>query len=444
MKNMEQINTFQKYPAYKDSGVEWIGEIPEGWNTQKGKWLFNKQERPVRRQDEIVTCFRDGQVTLRANRKTEGFTNALKEHGYQGIRRGDLVIHNMDAFAGAIGVSESDGKSTPVYSVCTPRQLNKVNPHYYAYFLRDLAKNGFIESLAKGIRERSTDFRFSDFSVLFLTLPPLPEQTRIAHFLDRKTAQIDQAIAQKERLIELLKERRQILIHNAVTRGLDPNVKMKDSGVEWIGEVPEHWEVRRLKVFSTVQSGVTLGKTYTGNNIASFPYLRVANVQAGYLDLSVIAEIQISLSDVPKYLVRKGDILVTEGGDIDKLGRGTIWQGEIENCLHQNHIFAIRVDLSIALSEFIEICLGADYGRKYFTNTANKTTNLASTNSTKLGNFPVAMPTLSEQYDIVNYVAHLNQKIGAAIACKQSEIEKLKEYKATLINSAVTGKIKVV
>src|SRR5690606_26365396 len=136
------------------------------------------------------------------------------------------------------------------------------NPYFYAYFMRNLAKNGFIESLAKGIRERSTDFRFKDFGLLLLPVPPKAEQTAIAKFLDRKTAQIDKAIDIKEKQIGLLKERRQILIHNAVIRGLNPEVPMKDSGVEWIGEIPAHWEVKRLKYVSTVQSGLTLGKSY--------------------------------------------------------------------------------------------------------------------------------------------------------------------------------------
>jgi type I restriction enzyme S subunit len=243
------------YEAYKDSGVQWLGEIPEHWEIEKGKWLFIKNERPARLEDEIVTCFRDGEVTLRKNRKTDGFTMALKEHGYQGIRKGDLVIHNMDAFAGAIGVSDSDGKSTPVYSACTPRKEGTVDPYYYAYFMRDLAKGGFIQSLAKGIRERSTDFRFNDFGEVLLSFPPLCEQTAIANFLDFKTAQIDKAIGIKQKQIELLKERRQILIHKAVTRGLNPNVKMKDSGVEWIGEIPGGWEVKKVKHFSKIQSG---------------------------------------------------------------------------------------------------------------------------------------------------------------------------------------------
>ena len=122
---MEDIR-IEKYPAYKDSGVKWLGEIPEEWNIEKGKWLFIRQERPTREDDEIITCFRDGQVTLRSNRKTEGFTNALKEHGYQGIIEGDLVIHAMDAFAGAIGVSDSAGKGSPVYSVYTPFRKNEI------------------------------------------------------------------------------------------------------------------------------------------------------------------------------------------------------------------------------------------------------------------------------------------------------------------------------
>src|SRR5690554_4402883 len=111
----------KKYSAYKDSGIEWIGDIPEHWEVRKANWLFKREKRLARSIDEVITCFRDGEVTLRKNRRVEGFTNSLKEIGYQGIRRGDLVIHAMDAFAGAIGVSDSEGKGTPVYSVCTPK-----------------------------------------------------------------------------------------------------------------------------------------------------------------------------------------------------------------------------------------------------------------------------------------------------------------------------------
>jgi len=200
-----------------DSGVDWIGEIPEHWRILKAKWIFKKEERGVRKDDEIVTCFRDGQVTLRRNRKTDGFTNALKEHGYQGIRVGDLVIHNMDAFAGAIGVSDSDGKSTPVYSVCTPYKKSSTDVYFYKYFMREIARTGFIESLAKGIRERSTDFRFKDFAVLELPVPLLREQNEIVQHIERLSLKINNAISLKQKEIEKLKEYKASLINSVVT-----------------------------------------------------------------------------------------------------------------------------------------------------------------------------------------------------------------------------------
>jgi type I restriction enzyme S subunit len=151
------------YSEYKDSGVPWLGMVPEHWEIHRGKRLFIKVERPVLPEDDVVTCFRDGIVTLRKKRRTTGFTESLKEIGYQGIRKGDLVIHQMDAFAGAVGVSDSDGKGTPVYSVCLP--LNeKFIANYYANIIREMARSEYILSLAKGIRERSTDFRYDTFA----------------------------------------------------------------------------------------------------------------------------------------------------------------------------------------------------------------------------------------------------------------------------------------
>ena len=160
-----RLSAPEPYPRYRDSGVPWLGPIPVHWKTERAKWLFRKMERSVRECDEVITCFRDGVVTLRKNRRLRGFTESLAEHGYQGIRRGDLVIHAMDAFAGAAGVSDSDGKGTSVYSVCSPRN-ESVNTHYYAFCVREMARSLWILALSKGIRERSTDFRFPTFAAL--------------------------------------------------------------------------------------------------------------------------------------------------------------------------------------------------------------------------------------------------------------------------------------
>src|SRR6266542_3260493 len=150
------IEGLKPYSEYKESGLAWTAKLPAHWSTERAKWLFTKMDRRVRAEDEIVTCFRDGMVTLRRNRRLRGFTEATFELGYQGIRKGDLVIHAMDAFAGAIGVSDSDGKGTPVYAVCQP-QVN-VNAFYYASILREMSRSLWIQSLSRGIRERSTDF----------------------------------------------------------------------------------------------------------------------------------------------------------------------------------------------------------------------------------------------------------------------------------------------
>ena len=170
------------YPAYKDSGVPWVGKIPKHWETGRAKWLFQKMDRPVRLDDDVVTCFRDGIVTLRKNRRVRGFTESLKEIGYQGVRRGDLIIHAMDAFAGAVGVSDSDGKCTPVYAVCQPKW--DMNPHYYAHIVREMARTQWISALARGIRERSTDFRFDGFAAQAMPIPSGEEQSVIVRYLD--------------------------------------------------------------------------------------------------------------------------------------------------------------------------------------------------------------------------------------------------------------------
>ena len=219
LKQSEIANVVTKglYPnvKMKDSGIPWIGEIPKHWKLQRAKVMFRKEKRKVRNCDEVVTCFRDGTVTLRKNRRTTGFTESFTEIGYQGVRKGDLVIHQMDAFAGAIGVSDSDGKGTSVYHCCTPK--GEFDVYYYAFVLRRMAKSGFIQSLYRGIRERSSDFNFNVFGNQYLPVPPLSEQQAIVAYIDKKLQKIDQYMTDLQREIDYLKEFKQRLIIDAVT-----------------------------------------------------------------------------------------------------------------------------------------------------------------------------------------------------------------------------------
>lgn len=207
----------------KQTNIKWIKQIPQHWEEKRAKNIFVRMARPVREEDEVITCFRDGEVTLRKNRRTEGFTESFKEIGYQGIRKGDLVIHQMDAFAGSIGVSDSDGKGTPVYICLQPKiECNNV---YYAHLLRVMAYSGYIKSLYRGIRERSSDFRYETFARLALPLPPLSEQEEIVAYLDEKTAKIDLLIDKELQQIDHIKDLKQTLIADVVTGKVDVTTK---------------------------------------------------------------------------------------------------------------------------------------------------------------------------------------------------------------------------
>ena len=187
----------KRYEKYKPTGIAWLPEIPEHWESKRAKYMFNKEKRETRPEDKVITCFRDGMVTLRENRRTNGFTESITEVGYQGIRKGDLVIHQMDAFAGSVGVSDSDGKGTSVYHCCTPK--GPYIPEYYALALREMARSGYIQSLYRGIRERSSDFNFQTFGKQFLPIPPIAEQQRIVAFLDKRITLIEDCKCKRER-----------------------------------------------------------------------------------------------------------------------------------------------------------------------------------------------------------------------------------------------------
>ena len=207
----------------RESGVPWLGEIPVHWELRRAKFVFEQVAQPVQDGDEMVTCFRDGHVTLRRNRREEGFTNANLELGYQGIRTGQLVLHSMDAFAGAIGVSDSNGKCSPEYIICDPQHAN-VDSHYYGHLLRTMALAGYIQASCPAVRERAPRIRFSNFGEMFLPVPPKEEQRSIAGRIGVDLVRLDALRSEIELTVDLLSERRAALIAKAVTGQIDIRV----------------------------------------------------------------------------------------------------------------------------------------------------------------------------------------------------------------------------
>lgn len=438
----------EKYSEYKDSGIYYIKSIPSHWKQLKAKYIFQQEKRPVRPQDEIITCFRDGQVTLRKNRRMEGFTNSEKEIGYQGIRVGDLVIHNMDAFAGSIGVSDSEGKSTPVYAVCTPIR-DDVNVYYYCHLLRSLARDGFILSLAKGIRERSTDFRYSDFKELILPIPPLSEQTAIVSYLDRANTKIDDAIAQQQRMIDLLNERKQIIIQHAVTKGLNPDVEMKDSGEKWIGMIPKHWNVLPIKYFkSSVKNAFVDGPF--GSNLKSEHYTENGDVYVIESGMITTGEFKVKDSiktisfshfkTIERSECKANDIIIAKIGA--KFGMAAELPNLDKPCVVSGNSLKLTLDHSKMVNQlFVWYMMTAKYMGGFiglYQETAQPALSLGALNNMK---FPI--PPLAEQEIITKTISLKLKSINNNLKILHQRIALLRERKQIIINEVVTGKVKV-
>ena len=426
------------YPTYKSSSIEWLGDVPAHWEVEKGKWLFIRMDRSVRGQDEVVTCFRDGIVTLRKNRRTLGFTESLKEIGYQGIRKGDLVIHAMDGSAGAIGVSDSDGKGSPVYSVCTPKPQS--DAHYFAYLLREMARRGWIQALAKGIRERSTDFRFTEFAKQQLPLPPLQEQRAIARYLDYMDSRIQRYIRAKERLIELLEEQKRVVINQTVTRGLDPDVSLKPSGVEWLGDVPVHWEVVRLgRIGNFSKAG---GGTKDDNVETGIPCIRYGDLYTSF-DFTIEASrnfITEERSEDYKPL-KYGDILFTGSGEtIDEIGKSAV------NLLSDGSfgggdliIFRADIEVDPRFMGYASDCFQSVYQKACM----GRGITIMHIYAAQLKNLWLGLPPIEEQRSIGEFIETALADNRDAQTRVRQQIELMKEYRTRMIADVVTGKLDV-
>lgn len=437
------IEGLKSYGEYRESGIPWASSLPAHWKIERAKRLFTKMDRPVRPDDEVVTCFRDGVVTLRKNRRLRGFTEAIVESGYQGIRKGDLVIHGMDAFAGAIGVSDSDGKGTPVYNVCQPRQ--GVIASYYAHTVREMSRSQWILALAKGIRERSTDFRFEMFGNQFVPLPPPDEQAAIVRFLDHANRKIDGFIRAKKKLIGLLNEQKQAIIHRAVTRGLDPDVPLKPSGIPWLGDIPAHWEVRRLRtIVKNISQGVspqTVGFLAEGN---SWGVLKAGCVNHGVFRQTEHKQLPLNFQIDPAIIVRVGDVLISRAcgspslvGSVGKIRLLTY------KLILSDKIFRVVFHLSIN-SDFMVYAMNGVYYRQQVEQAISGADGMANNLPlSELRGFVFAVPPLDESAKIAEALDADIRQFNTAITRTNHEIALMQEYRTRLTADIVTGKLDV-
>lgn len=429
----------------KDSGIEWIGAIPQDWKTDRLQWHLkeiNVSNNPIQTKNILSLTIEAGVIPY-AEKGNQG-NKAKEDYSQYKIALPDtLVINSMNVIIGAVGISQYFGCVSPVYYVFEPIEGTDLRYIYYLFTNTGFQKE--MRKYAKGILEIRLRISSNDMLKRIVPSPPFKEQQRIADYLDKMCAEIDAVLEKTRASIEEYKKLKQAVITQAVTKGIRGDRPMKDSGIEWIGDIPAEWRKTQLRHCAAIKSGITLGKKYEKtDSLVERPYLRVANVQDGYVDLSVLTTIEVTQDEDLKYRLRAGDVLMTEGGDRDKLGRGCVWHGEIEPCLHQNHIFAVQTSKETLLPEFLEYLTVSDVGRSYFDVTAIKTTNLACTSSSKVLAFTIPLPSVEEQAEIVEALNTKCAGIDALIAKKQQYLTEIENYKKSLIYEYVTGKKEVV
>ena len=425
----------KRYESYKDSGVKWLGEIPGHWEVYKLKYLFRLNKiKNVGNKCNTILSLSYGKIIIKKD-LNEGLTPESYE-SYQLLNKGDIVIRSTDLqndhTSLRTGLVKSDGAITSAYIGLKNLNVNLYDSRYYHYFLHDWDITKAIYNEGKGLRQ---SLNWDDIKNMLLPVLDINEQTAIANYLDSVTSKIDEAISQQQKMIDLLNERKQIIIQNAVTKGLDPNAKMKDSGVEWIGEIPEDWEVKRMRYIGDAQNGLTYSPSDIVEQSNGILVLRSSNIENGRL---VFKDNVYVKKCNPKFYVKKGDIIIcSRNGSASLVGKCAIVDNEIDASFgafmmrfrSYNHNKYIYYLLSSAISHYKQL---------FSTSTINQLTLSIFAN--------IKMPICSHyiQKDIADYLDDKTSKIDSYISQCNKMISLLQERKQIIINDVVTGKVKVI
>lgn len=423
----------KQYDNYKPSGVDWLGEVPEHWEIKKVKRLFveKKKETNVELNCGSISY---GKVVYKDDEKIPEST----KRSYQVLAKGDFLINplnlNYDLISLRIALSDIDVVVSSGYIILKNRV--KLDKNYYKWLLHifDIV---FMKTLGAGVRQTLS---FTHLANCDLVFPPLIEQTTIANFLDDKTAKLDQAIAIKEQQIGLLKERKQIIIQEAVTKGLDKTVKLKDSGVEWIGEIPEHWEVNKLYgQCNFIRGNSTFSKDELLNK-GEFVALQYGKTyKVDIIDNNYNFYVNEEFYKQSQVVNNEDTILISTSETIEDLGHSAYYNRNDLGLLGGEQILLNPKKEKVAghYLYFLSKLFSKEL-RKYATGI-----KVFRFNINDLKTIYISLPPLSEQKEIADFIETQSTKIDKAVAIKEQEIEKLKEYKVSLIDGVVTGKVKI-
>lgn len=426
----------------KDSGIDWIGKIPDEWTTRQIRYLFEiRDERNYKPLSEVnlISVYTDKGVLQHSDIEQTTGNKAQNADGYKHVYKNDLVVNIILCWMGALGISDFDGVTSPAYDVYSPKNLDLIFPKYYHYLFRTPQFNGKCYTEGRGIMQMRWRTYSSEFKSIKIPLPPLSEQTKIANFLDKKCAQIDSIIEESKKSIEEYKSWKQSVIFEAVT-GKNLSCKKKDSGIEWLGEIPEEWEVKRFKsIIDSFEKGNGITKEEVFSDGDTF-CVRYGEIYSKY-DNSFENCFSKTFKDkipVKKYFSNGGLLFVGTGELVEEIGKCVAYLGN-EQCLAGGDIIIAKHKQN---AKFLSYAMNSHYVQ------AQKSCNKAKLkvvhiSATEIGNVLLALPPLSEQESIANFLDKRCAQIDSLISEKQSLIKDLAEYKKSLIFEAVTGKRRV-
>lgn len=420
--------------AMKDSGIEWIGNIPESWNVSRLGGQYEHRNEKVSDKDYQPLSVTKRGVLLQL--ETVAKSDAHDDRKL--VKKGDFVINSRSDRRGSCGISNYDGSVSLINTVIKPR--TEMNPIYYNWLFHTMQFADEFYKWGHGIVDDLWTTRWQDMKKITIPFPPIDEQNKIAAYLDKKCGEIDAIIEKVQEQITTLEEYKKSVISEAVTKGLNPNVSMKDSGIDWIGKIPANWEITKVKYISNTinkGNGITKEDVVTDGNIQC---IRYGEIYSKYNNSFVCTHSMTNLNKIssPKY-IKKGDILFAGTGElIEEIGKNIVYLGD-KVCLAGGDIIILRHQQNC---RYLNYTLNSHYAQlqKSIGKAKLKVVHISSSD---IGNIFVALPSLIEQQEIVDYLDSQCSQVENAITDKQKQIETLEEYKKTLIYEYVTGKKEV-
>lgn len=417
----------------------WLSSVPQHWKTLRIKNLFNEiDERSETGEEELLSVSHYTGVTKKRDsleNEDDFISNAKTLVGYKKVEENDLVSNIMLAWNGSLGISKYDGITSPAY--CVYRIKGDNNPHYYGYLFSTAIMKAEFRKKSFGIIDSRLRLYSDKFFSIPVTVPPKDEQDQIVNYIKAKSKKIKHFIQKKQAFIELLKEQRQAIISRAVTKGIDPDVSLKDSGIEWLGDIPEHWELRRLKNVCDVVLGKMLCSEDKGGYSLK-PYLKSKNIGWENVIIDDVENMWFSDKELETYRIKKNDLLVSEGGEV---GKTCIWKNELDECYIQNSVHKLTL-FEDCLPEYYLFWMGILGEIGYFKSIVNQV-SIAHLTRDKIVKVICLYPPFEEQNQIVSQIKTETAKIDQAIAKAEKEIELIKEYREAMIAEAVLGKLDV-